>query len=193
MKYLGSKKINTSRLELRAQTMEEQKYLWQVLMKPEINKYFLTVPAKYGDRLKDWDIQEPLIIEKIKHAKDLSVFEWSIFLKDNGKCIGRIICQEGENPDNPAVRDIGWIVDTEYQGKGYATEAATAMLDYMFNECEIEAIETSAAIINKPSWSLMEKLGFERKDKTKFNNYTYVDEPVESYEYYLSRDMFLNK
>ena len=43
MKYLGSSTIETDRLVLKAQTMDEQYYLWKELMIPEVNKYFLTV------------------------------------------------------------------------------------------------------------------------------------------------------
>lgn len=44
MKYLGSKTIETDRLILKAQTMDEQHYLWSVLMNPDVNRYYLTVP-----------------------------------------------------------------------------------------------------------------------------------------------------
>lgn len=40
MKYLGSKTIETDRLILKAQLMEEQKKLWEILMIPEVNRYF---------------------------------------------------------------------------------------------------------------------------------------------------------
>ena len=32
------------------------------------------------------------------------------------------------------IRDVGWYIDPKYQGMGYATEVATAMIDFMFNE-----------------------------------------------------------
>ena len=41
MKYIGSQTIETERLILKAQSMNEQKRLWQILMIPEVNKYFL--------------------------------------------------------------------------------------------------------------------------------------------------------
>ena len=58
MKYLGSKQLETDRLILKAQSMIEQKRLWEILMIPEVNRYFLTVPTKFRDKLKDWNIQE---------------------------------------------------------------------------------------------------------------------------------------
>ena len=66
-------------------------------------------------------------------------------------------------------------------------------MDYMFNECEIDEIRTGAAIQNPASWGIMEKFGFERLDKTKMVEYTYLDEPVEDYQYVLTREMYKNK
>ena len=194
MKYLGSKTIETNRLILKAQTMEEQYYLWSVLMNPDVNRYYLNVPKKYAEKLKDWNTQEKYYQEEMKSAKDEDVFKWSVFLKDTGKCIGRVDCHEakkdGYDADNPSIRGVGWFLDPKYKGNGYGYEAAKAMMDYMFNECEIDEIKTGAAIKNPASWMIMEKYGFVRLDKTKMSEYTYVDEPVETYQYYLTKDMY---
>ena len=61
----------------------------------------------------------------------------------------------------------------------------------MFTECEIDEIRTGAAIQNPASWMIMEKFGFLRLDKTKMVEYTYADEQVEDYQYYLTRQMYL--
>ena len=53
MRYLGSSTIETDRLVLKAQTMDEQCFLWNVLMIPEVNKYFLTVPQRFREKLLD--------------------------------------------------------------------------------------------------------------------------------------------
>ena len=195
MKYLGSKTIETDRLLLKAQTMKEQKYLWSVLMIPEVNKLYLTVPKKFAEKLKDWSKQEPFYEEKIKQANDKDVFEWSVFLKETGKCIGKVDCHtaksEGYDVESDSIRGVGWFIDPKYKGNKYGLEAATAMMKYMFEECEIDEIKTGAAISNPASWTIMEKFGFVRLDKTKMVEYTYVDEPVEDYQYYLTRKMYL--
>ena len=194
MKYLGSKTLETDRLILKAQTMDEQHYLWNVLMIPEVNRYYLTVPKKYGERLKDWNIQKERYQESMEHANDKDRFRWSVFLKDTGECIGRVSCHEAKDEnseiDNPSIRGVGWYIDPKYKGHGYGNEAAKAMMDYMFNECEIEAIKTGAAIQNPASWMIMEKFGFVRLNKTKMVEYTYVDEPVEDYQYYLTKEKY---
>ena len=94
MKYLGSKFLETERLELRVQTMQEQKYLWELLMIPEVNKYYLTVSVKLREKLKDWTKQEEYYMIDIEHANDNDVFRWSVFLKETGECIGRVSCHE---------------------------------------------------------------------------------------------------
>ena len=194
MKYLGSKTIETDRLVLKAQTMKEQKYLWSVLMKPEVNRLYLTVPKKFAENLKDWSKQEPFYEEKVKHANDKDVFEWSVFLKETGECIGKVDCHtansEGYDVDD-SIRGVGWFIDPKYKGNKYGLEAATAMMKYMFEECEIDEIKTGAAIINPSSWTIMEKFGFVRLDETKMVEYTFVDEPVEDYQYYLTREMYM--
>lgn len=196
MKYLGSKTLETDRLILKAQTMEEQKYLWSVLMIPEVNRYYLNISKKNAEKLKDWNKQEKYYLENMKHAKDLDVFIWSVFLKDTEECIGRVSCHEAhdedENITNPSIRGVGWYIDPKYKGYGYGFEAANAMMDYMFNQCEIDEIKTGAAIQNPASWKIMEKFGFVRLDKTKMVEYTYLDEPVEDYQYYLTKDMYFD-
>lgn len=196
MNFLGSKTIETDRLILRTQTMNEQKRLWEILMIPEVNKYFLTVPPKFREKLKDWDKQQKFYEDDMKHANDNNVFRWSIFLKDTGECIGRLSCHEGHDEDesinNPNIRGVGWIIDPKFQGHSYGTEAAKAMIDFMFLDCEIEQIITGAAICNPVSWKIMEKLEFERQEKTKMIQYTFLDELTEIYSYVMTKERYLS-
>ena len=195
MNYLGSKQIQTERLVLKSQTMKEQKRLWEILMLPEVNRYYLTVPSKFREKLLDWKKQEEYYKLDMEHAKDSNVFRWSIFLKSTGECIGRISCHEAhaedDNITDPSVRGLGWFIDPTFQGKGYATEAAIAIIDYMFTEVSINEIRTGAAIANPASWKIMEKLGFIRQDTTKLVQYTFLDEPVEYYSYTITKEQWM--
>ena len=195
MKYLGSKTLETPRLILKAQTMKEQEYLWHILMEEEVNKYYLTVPKKYKNKLKDWNIQKKYYENDMKHADDIDIFRWSVFIKKTNECIGRVSCHEAslENPEinNSNIRGVGWFIAPKYKGNGYGKEAAFSMINYMFNECEIDEIRTGAAIENPASWKIMEEYGFERLEKNQMIEYTYLDEPVEGYQYYLTREMYL--
>ena len=194
MNLIGSKIIETERLLLKPQTMQEQKRLWEILMIPEVNKVYLTTPAKFRDKLKDWSKQEPFYEEKISHANDNDVFEWSIFLKDTNECIGKIDYHEYSKEDNEindlSIRGVGWYIDPIHQGKGYGTEAAKHTLKYMFEEVEISKIITGAAIDNPASWKIMDRLGYTKLPQTKLVTYTYLDEPVEIYTYEITKEQY---
>ena len=194
MNLIGSKIIETERLILKPQTMQEQKRLWEILMIPEVNKVYLTTPAKFRDKLKDWSKQEPFYEEKISHANDKDVFEWSIFLKDTNECIGKIDYHEYSKEDNEindlSIRGVGWYIDPIHQGKGYGTEAAKHTLKYMFEEVEISKIITGAAIDNPASWKIMDRLGYTKLPQTKLVTYTYLDEPVEIYTYEITKEQY---
>ena len=164
-------------------------------MLPKVNRYYLTIPKKYAANLYDWDKQQVFYEQDMKHANDLTTFKWSVFIKDTNECIGRVSCHEAHTEDekiiDPNIRGVGWFINPKYQGCGYGREAANAMMKYMFEECEIAGIKTGAAVNNPASWSIMEKFGFIREKEIKMIDYTFVAEPVCGYQYYLTRDMYL--
>lgn len=185
MKYLGSKKIETSRLILRATAEPDLKVLWQILCIPEVNRYYLSSKLHFN-----WEEELPWQMQKLAHANDQNVFCWSIILKENSECIGQITVQRKENfPDD--IRDIGWFINPLYQRHGYAYEAAQAIIEYMFTEVGIKKILTGAAIANQASWQLMKKLGFKRLvGQNFFTKYTFASSEDELYAYELEASSF---
>ena len=125
------------------------------------------------------------------------MFEWSIYLKEDNACIGKIdyheYSKEDNNIEDKSIRGVGWYIDPDYQRKGYATEAAIATLKYMFEEVKINKIITGAAIDNPASWKIMDRLGYKKLDHTTMVNYTYQDEPVEVYMYNITKEDYFNK
>ena len=61
-------------------------------------------------------------------------------------------------------REIGWTIhDPENRNRGYATEAVTALIDYLFKSFPINRIECSTATQNLASIRLAEKCGLIRE------------------------------
>jgi RimJ/RimL family protein N-acetyltransferase len=58
---------------------------------------------------------------------------------------------------------IGWILGRTYEGRGYATEAVTALLDYLFRTVEFHRVYAMTSPDNRRSWRLMERLGMRRE------------------------------
>lgn len=178
--------------------MKEQKRLWEILMNPKINKWYLT-SAKSKANIKEyweWSNQEKFYKSKVLNANNNDVFVWSVFLKQDytnsgeEEVIGQISAQE--NGDNIEVRDVGWFIDERYQGNGYATEAAKAMIDYMFNEVEIDKISSGAVKDNIPSCKMFENLDFTKiSEEEEESPYTFFDGRLTFSKYELTRKDYL--
>ncbi len=59
--------------------------------------------------------------------------------------------------------EIGWVINGAYQGHGYATEAAMALLQYGFEKLQLHRIIATCQPENLASWRVMEKLGMRRE------------------------------
>ena len=100
-------------------------------------------------------------------AKDKD-FYFAIVLKENGKVIGEIdAIPETPAPDEKnAVLDTFspcWMLNKDYQGKGYAYEIAQAFFDYLFFEKGARRIYAYTEDYNLASQKLCEKLGMRRE------------------------------
>lgn len=59
--------------------------------------------------------------------------------------------------------EIGWALDPAHHGRGYATEAARALLRLCFEDLGVRRVEALCFAGNEPSWRLMERLGMRRE------------------------------
>ena len=60
-----------------------------------------------------------------------------------------------------ATAEVGllWLIDTEHQGKGYATEAAQTLIDYAFGPMQLQRLIATTEYDNLASQAVMAKLG----------------------------------
>jgi len=69
--------------------------------------------------------------------------------------------QTYESPFTPCV-DIGWRLKRSAWGKGYATEAATACLEFAFGSAGLEEIFAMCSNTNAASEAVMKKIGMQK-------------------------------
>ena len=91
----------------------------------------------------------------------------AIVLKDSGKVIGEIEGHpESASPEEDAPADTVspcWMLHKDYQGKGYAFEAAQAFFDHLFQDKGIRRIYAYTEDYNHSCQRLCEKLGMRRE------------------------------
>jgi RimJ/RimL family protein N-acetyltransferase len=85
---------------------------------------------------------------------------WALELRETGETVGFTGLQnvDFEAPFAPAV-EIGWRLARPHWGKGYATEAARAALDYAFGALKLDEVVSFAVEDNMRSRRVMERIG----------------------------------
>ena len=81
---------------------------------------------------------------------------FSMILRESGDWIGRTGPWQ---PEDWPGQEVGWGIRSEFEGKGYAHEAATASLDYVFDVLRWENVMHCIAPDNHGSAALAERLG----------------------------------
>ena len=96
-------------------------------------------------------------------------FQLAITLEDDGHLIGN--CGLRRKPDNDWEADLGYELAPEYWGRGYATEAAGALVNYGFQELALDRISSWCIADNTASARVLERLGFRQEGRLRRNEY----------------------
>lgn len=81
--------------------------------------------------------------------------------KADGLVIGEVSLIWRSVADGQA--EIGYILNPDFQGQGYATEAGVALLSFAFGAAELHRVYARCDARNIASWHLMERLGMRRE------------------------------
>jgi len=124
---------------------------------------------EYMPRILKPDDSKRLMKKFHEHIQKNGYGMFAVEIKETGEFIGTVgICQvRFDAPFTPAV-EIAWRLNYESWGKGYATEAARAVMDYGFNEMDLDEIVAFTIHDNTPGIHVMEKLGMTRDKKGDF-------------------------
>ena len=146
----------TERLKLRNFTINDLEDMLELSQ-----QYEATEMAQY-------DQQFPQTAEGMKEVMQfLSTGDGfaAVELKSNKKVIGLLQIQRKKKFMDEVVHGFGYIFNSEYQGKGYASEACKELLVYLFEELRIDRCTAGTAAVNVKSRKLLEKLGFKQVDQ----------------------------
>jgi len=149
--------IETERLVLRPFLISDASDVFEYLREPAVN-CFASMKLNSLEEAK----------EEMKKRVNETEYYFAIVLKESNKVIGEIDAfpERGEPHDTASPLDTFspcWMLNGEYQGKGYAYEAAHAFFDYLFSEKGARRIYAYTEDYNLSSQHLCEKLGMRRE------------------------------
>lgn len=135
--------------------------------------------AKYEDFYPMTEAEIIELIDEWKHMDSRLVAE----LKNDKRVIGSI----GYWIDDDKDYSIDFDFNPAYGKRGYATEAAQALMHHLFESVGIDTLYGDCDIRNENSWKLLERLGFQRTEQ--IDNESYKDDqngnpiPISIYMY----------
>ena len=150
--YIYQKPVTeTERLRIRPMSAADVPALTEWMPDPSIYTYWGKGPSK-GEK------NPQLLFEK--EAKPTKSLHMGIALKDADQVIGDIWVYliENDRMASVAVR-----LSSNYQGKGYGTEALSAMTKFCFENTELKRLWTEVDTRNIASQKMLEKCGYTRE------------------------------
>lgn len=166
--------VETQRLVLEPLCMKHFDTYYKYATDADTTKYMVYLPmSSREDTVQflteaeaEWDREKPRAYEFAIMYRDVNVGEISVY-------------------DVDGLVELGWILDREYQGLGIAGEAARAIIDFTVNELGMRHFIAHCDTENKPSYSLMEKIGMTRVSECGGRKNKSSDEERREYTYEL--------
>ena len=183
--------IETERLLLRPWNMSEQdRRAFHFLMSDEqVRQYYPTEKTR---------AESDASLERLVASYEHSQFAWvAACLKETSEPIGftGLAKVDFEATFSPTV-EIGWMYKPTCWKRGFASEAARALLKHGFNDLRLDEIVAFTAEINTPSQAVMRSIGMSNDPNDKFDHPSIGDDSANLRPhilYRLSRDHWQNQ
>lgn len=174
--------VLTPRLTLRSATPADAEPTWRYRRLDVVSQWITRAPATFADYRRDF-------CEPARLAK-------TIVVELGGDVIGDLMLAVDDAWAQAEVADaargvqaeLGWVIDPDHGGHGYATEAVHELLRLCFDELGLRRVTASCFADNTASWRLMERIGMRREAHTIRDALHRSGEWLDGYTYALLAD-----
>lgn len=158
--------LETERLRLRSWRKEDFRPYHSILQHPDVHRHFGPEPMSAEEAWR-----------RLTSAAGGWQFNgfgtWAVERKEDGKLVGNAGIFTGwraMEPEFGEEPEMGWIFAADTHGKGMASEACRAVVDWTEANLEPTPLWAIIAPANEPSLKLADKLGFQRHSETLYHN-----------------------
>jgi RimJ/RimL family protein N-acetyltransferase len=153
---VASVHLHTERLELRSVVDQDIDRILEYRNLPEVTRWLIRT------------VVDPVAFRAAwrRSAEDPNDHSMAVVL--DGVVIGTVLLEVVDGMGQPGMPSrtearLGYIFDPAYGGRGYATEAATAMVAYAFEQLGMRRITAGCFADNLASVRILEKVGMRRE------------------------------
>jgi ribosomal-protein-alanine N-acetyltransferase len=155
--------LGTPRLTLRRWREDDRDPFSAINADPRVMEFFLAPLTR--------DESDELIARIEQEFEERGFGLWALELRETGELIGftGLSVPGFEAHFTPAV-EVGWRLAAAAWGRGYATEAAAAALEFGFGQAGLEEVISLTSAGNRRSRAVMERLGMSRDPRDDFDH-----------------------
>ena len=113
-------------------------------------------------RFEPYGVQDAAACERIARDRAADPCFWAVERAADGVLLGTLYLAPAEDPAW-ATYEVGFVFHPDHWGRGYATEAARALLDHVFGDLGAHRVLAHCDPRNAASWRLLERLGMRRE------------------------------
>ena len=144
--------LATPRLRLRKLELLDAPFMFRMRSSAEVMKF---VPRPLHTTVEESKVLIELILANLRDQEGIT---WAICLQEESMLIGTIGLWKIDKPNHRA--EIGYMLHSDYWGRGYAAEALEAVEAFGFREMNLHSIEAHLDPHNTASIRVLEKRGF---------------------------------
>ncbi|WP_418638899.1 GNAT family N-acetyltransferase [Winogradskyella sp.] len=148
--------IETKRLILRLITIADTQDFFELDSNPKVHLFLGNNPVKTIEQ------SEAMIANILQQYKTNGLGRLAIIEKSTNEFVGWAgLKLEEKLRKEFSYYDLGYRLKEQFWGKGYATEAASASLEYGFNTLKLEEIGAAADVNHIASNTILKKVGMQ--------------------------------
>ena len=155
MEHKGTKLLETARLILRPFRLEDaESCICNWSADSEVYRY-ISQEAQTPNDVYDW------LSTADEAYASLETYYWAIVEKESGKVIGEIFVDELSSRNSWC--ELDWKIGKAFWGKGYTTEAAMSVIQYLLGGVGFHRIQAKCCVENSASERVMQKIGMTKE------------------------------
>lgn len=164
--------------------LESQRLILRQFKDSDLESFFAYRNDPEVAKYQGWSFPYPrkkaMLFIRTMAVAEVSQNRWlqiAVELKSTRKMIGDVAFFIRKDDERQAL--LGYSLARPHWGNGYAFEALSRLLAYLFDELELHRVSAECDVENVASWKLLDRLGFRREAhlvENLFYKGTYVSE-----------------
>ncbi|WP_002147480.1 GNAT family N-acetyltransferase [Bacillus cereus] len=181
-------RIDCGDIYLQEFTIKDAESIYKISNQPEIEKFLPDWKSTKEQRVNwvtNYEVPEnKAFFDAVKLTSNVEEYslKLGVFITSTNEFIGW--CCTGIKEELPSPnREIMYAISSEYQNKGYATQATKGLIGYLFENTNVDALNAIALINNVPSNKVIEKCGFTYMRQQTIENQLYNHYQLSKFEW----------